>query len=555
MRLPLSKLTPYQILRDPLLNKGTAFTLEERTNLGLHGLLPSHVSTIEEQLQRRYQNFLSMKRGINRYIFLKNLQDRNEVLFYRLALEHAAEMLPYIYTPVVGDASLDYSNIYVENRGLYISYEFKDQIDALLSSHDYEDVDVIVVTDGSRILGLGDVGIGGMTIPIGKLSLYTLFGGIHPEKTLPILLDVGTDNENLLKDPLYLGARHPRITGKDYDDFIERFVQAVKKKYPKVLLQWEDFSKNHARPLLEKYQQKICSFNDDIQGTAAVALSAILAALKSIKQSLKDQKIAILGGGSAGLGIAEYLLASMKLDGLSEKEALSRFFIVDMPGLIHSDLEKIDSHQRKFAQDSSSLASWKVQKKDHITLEEVIANGKPTILLGASTQPNVFTKTIVETMSSYCQRPIIFPLSNPTAKSEAEPANLIEWSQGRAIVATGSPFPPVQYEGRDYPIGQCNNVYIFPGVGLGIIASKAETVSDEMFLKAAATLSDHSPILKDPRASTFPKIEDLREISRKIGIEVAKLAFKQGVARSKASDIEKLIDETIWFPKYAPLKK
>lgn len=544
------KLNGYEILRSPLLNKGSAFTFKERTRFGLHGLLPAHISTMQEQVERRYKNFQDARSGIGKYIFLKNLQNRNEVLFYRLAHEHAEEMLPYIYTPTVGDASLDYSNIYADVRGIYLSYELKDQLDKILDHIPNKNVEAIVVTDGSRILGLGDVGVGGMTIPIGKLSLYTLFGGIHPGKTLPIFLDVGTDNEKLIADPLYMGAKHPRIKGKDYDDFIDVFVNAIKKKFPRVLLQWEDFSKNHARPLLDKYREHICSFNDDIQGTAAVALAAILGAVKSKKETLADQRIAILGGGSAGLGIADYILAAMKQAGIEEKEAYKKFFIVDINGLIHSQMSLSDVNQKRYAQEASVVTKWPVKEPSKITLEDVISNAKPTILLGVSAQPKTFTKSIIETMCSYCKRPLIFPLSNPTSRQEADPIDLIAWSKGQAIIATGSPAKPVEFQGKTYTIGQCNNVYIFPGVGLGVIASKPKKVTDEMFLKAANILSDYAPIVKDPYASIFPKIGDLRDIARHIGAEVALIAIKNHLAQVDEKNVTKLIENTVWFPDY-----
>jgi malate dehydrogenase (oxaloacetate-decarboxylating) len=537
-------------LINPLLNKGTSFTYEERTKLGLHGLIPPQISTIEQQVERRYRNFLQTPSDIGKYIFLKNLQNRNEVLFYRLALEHAEEMLPYIYTPTVGDASLEYSNIYSDVRGLYISYELKDQMDAMIVNYPYQDIEAIVVTDGSRILGLGDVGIGGMTIPIGKLSLYTLFGGIHPSKTLPIILDVGTDNAQLLADPLYLGSKHARITGKDYDDFVDAFVKAIKKRFPKVLLQWEDFSKNHARPLLEKYRKQICSFNDDIQGTAAVALAGILSALKACKKDLKDQKIAILGGGSAGLGIADYILQSLLDQGLSQEEAYQRFYIVDIHGLLHTGQTITDPNQKRYAQQQEKLKGWKVNNFQNISLLEVVENAHPSILLGVSAQPKVFTQQIVETMSKHCDRPIIFPLSNPTSKAEADPKDLITWSKGKAIVATGSPSRTVEYEDKHYPIAQCNNVYIFPGVGLGIIASKTKEVDDKMFLIAAQILAEHAPLLKDPNQSLFPSLKNLRSVARLVGIEIVKYAFSKGLAQVSKEDPVKIVDKNIWFPDY-----
>ena len=546
-----NKKSPYHILNNPLLNKGTSFTKEERDLYGLHGLIPPHISNIEQQVERRYHNFLQTSTDIGKYIFLKNLQNRNEILFYRLALEHVEELLPYIYTPTVGDASLDYSNIYSDVRGLYISYELKDKLDEILSNYLFQDIDVIVVTDGSRILGLGDVGIGGMTIPIGKLSLYTLFGGIHPARTLPIILDVGTDNPKLLSDPLYLGSKHQRITGKDYEDFIDLFVKTIKKRFPKILLQWEDFSKNHARSLLEKYRHQICSFNDDIQGTASVALSGILGALKASKKNLKDQKIAILGGGSAGLGIADFIVKAMVDSGIDEKSAYERFFIVDIHGLIHTNQNLQDPNQKRYAQNYSKISSWKVEKQDFISLEDVIDHAKPTILLGVSAQSKTFTESIVKKMSAYCDQPIIFPLSNPTSKSEADPKDLIYWSEGKALVATGSPPRVIDYKEESIPIGQCNNVYIFPGVGLGIIASKAKEVPDEIFLIAAKALSEHAPILTNKRGSLFPSLKVLRNVAKQIGLDVAKYIYSKKLHQSDEKTPEEAVEKTVWFPNYS----
>lgn len=546
-----NKKSPYHILNNPLLNKGTSFTKEERDLYGLHGLIPPHISNIEQQVERRYHNFLQTSTDIGKYIFLKNLQNRNEILFYRLALEHVEELLPYIYTPTVGDASLDYSNIYSDVRGLYISYELKDKLDEILSNYLFQDIDVIVVTDGSRILGLGDVGIGGMTIPIGKLSLYTLFGGIHPARTLPIILDVGTDNPKLLSDPLYLGSKHQRITGKDYEDFIDLFVKTIKKRFPKILLQWEDFSKNHARSLLEKYRHQICSFNDDIQGTASVALAGILGALKASKKNLKDQKIAILGGGSAGLGIADFIVKAMVDSGIDEKSAYERFYIVDIHGLIHTNQNLQDPNQKRYAQHYSKISSWKVEKQDFISLEDVIDHAKPTILLGVSAQSKTFTESIVKKMSAYCDQPIIFPLSNPTSKSEADPKDLIYWSEGKALVATGSPPRIIDYKEESIPIGQCNNVYIFPGVGLGIIASKAKEVPDEVFLIAAKALSEHAPILTNKRGSLFPSLKVLRNVAKQIGLDVAKYIYSKKLHQSDEKTPEEAVEKTVWFPNYS----
>ncbi len=544
-------LTPEQILNDPLLNKGTAFTDQEREAFGLHGFLPCHVSTMEEQLERRYQNFKEKPSSLAKYTYLSNLQNRNEILFYRLVYEHIAEMLPLIYTPTVGDVSLLFSVLYRKNRGIYLSYPLKDKMDAIISSLS-KDIDVIVVTDGERILGLGDVGIGGMAISLGKLILYTLFGGIHPARVLPIFLDVGTNNEILLNDSLYLGWRHPRITGKEYDDFVDNFVHAVKRRFPKVLLQWEDFAKLHARPLLERHREKICSFNDDIQGTAAVVLAAILSAVKLSGQTLKNQKIAILGGGSAGLGIAQLIYQALLMEGCSQREAKSKFYIIDVEGLVHSQLYHLDPELMSFARDHEELSSWHIPgERKKIALLDVIHNAQPTILIGVCAQSNMFTENVVKTMATYCEKPIILPLSNPTSRSEAHPQDLITWTQGRALIATGSPFDPVIFDGKSYTVAQCNNVYIFPGVGLGAIVARTPKMIDKMFIAAAHTLSEHSPMRKNPLAGLFPGLQDLRTVSREIAISIIRLAQEEGLSpKTDLSDIKKRIDQTMWFPEY-----
>lgn len=542
---------PMQLLNTPLFNKGTAFTKEERDEFGLHGLLPFHISTLEEQVERRYENFKEKPDQLSKYMFLSSLQNRNEILFYRLVSEHVSEMVPLIYTPTIGDVSEHFSILYRQHRGLYLSYPLKDKLDDMIASWPTDTIDVIVVTDGERILGLGDVGVGGMAIPQGKLALYTLFGGIHPGRALPIMLDVGTNNQKLLNDPLYLGWRHPRVSGEDYIQFVDLFVKAVKKRFPKVLLQWEDFARPHARPLLEKYRDQICSFNDDIQGTASVALAAILGAVKLAKGKLKDQKIAMLGGGSAGLGIAELIVQAMQLEGCSEAEARKNFYIVDIDGLIHTQMPRVYPEQKKFAQEIHALKNWQIVDPAKISLLDVVKNAKPTVLIGVSTQPNVFTEEIVKAMAISVERPIIFPLSNPTSRSEATPENLIRWTNGKAIIATGSPFAPVDFHGKKIHIAQCNNVYIFPGVGLGVVACKAPKVIDKMFIKAAQLLSEHAPMLKDPAAGIFPSLEDLQSVSRKIAIAVGHIAEEEGlVPKSSEKEIQQRVDQQIWFPEY-----
>ncbi len=550
MNLIELSMKPMELLTTPLYNKGTAFTKEERDSFGLHGLLPFHVSTIEEQVARRYENFQARGSELSKYIFLSSLQDRNEILFYRLVSEHVSEMVPLIYTPTVGDVSLHFSALYRQQRGLYLTYPLRGRLGEMIDSWPYEP-DVIVVTDGERILGLGDLGIGGMAIPQGKLALYTLFGGIHPGGVLPIMLDVGTNNQNLLDDPLYLGWRHPRVTGQDYDTFIDLCVKTVQSRFPKVLLQWEDFARPHAKTLLERYRDQICSFNDDIQGTASVALAAILGAVKLAKGNLEEQKIAVLGGGSAGLGIAELIVEAMKLEGCTDAEARKNFYIVDIDGLIHTQLPRTFPEQRKFAQDFNAVKHWPSAETGKYSLLDVIKNAKPTVLIGVSTQPNVFTEEIVRAMNSYEERPIIFPLSNPTSRSEAKPEDLIKWTNGKAIIATGSPFPPFHFNAKEYPVAQCNNVYIFPGVGLGVVACKAPKVTEKMFIRAAQVLSEHAPMLKDPMGSIFPSLEDLRSVCRSIAIAIGQVAQEEGlISTSSQKEIESRVDKKMWHPEY-----
>lgn len=498
------------ILHDPLLNKGTAFTLEEREKLGIRGLLPPVVSTIEDQVARRYLNFAGRTNDLAKYLFLTALQDRNETLFYRLVLEHVEEMLPYIYTPTVGEASLQYSNILKKTRGVYFSYPNAEHIDSIVRNIPRKDIDVIVITDGERILGLGDLGVGGMVIPIGKLSLYTLFGGIHPARCLPVCIDVGTNNASLLDDPLYLGWQKQRIQGEPYLDFVDKVVRALHQRFPDALIQWEDFAKANARPLLEKYRHEFLSFNDDIQGTAAVALAAMLSGVSALGEKLTEKNTVIFGGGSAGMGIAHLIKEALVEQGLSTDEADKRLFIVDREGLVGNKMPFL----------------------------EVIKKYKPGVLIGVSGAAGAFTKEVVQTMASGCKTPIILPLSNPTSCVEARPKDLIEWTRGNVILATGSPFAPV----GDRPIGQCNNVYIFPGVGLGAITARSKSIPDRYFIKAAEILARHSPLKKDLQATPFPPLTELRAISAKIAAEIVRI--EQGTPG------EPFIDKAMWFPRY-----
>jgi len=553
-------LTGQLLLDYPLLNKGMAFTDDERRELGLLGLLPPHVSPMEEQLERNYENYRRKESDIERYIFLMALQDRNETLFYKLLGRHVSEMMPIIYTPVVGAASQMYSHIYRRPRGLYISYRHRGEIRQLLANAPHPDVAVIVVTDGERVLGLGDLGVGGMGIPVGKLSLYTLCAGIHPATTLPIFLDVGTDNQELLKDPLYIGWRHERVRGQEYDDFIEEFVGAVIETFPDALLQWEDFARNNARRLLERYQDRLCSFNDDIQGTGAVTLAGVLAAVKVNGERLSDQRLVMFGAGSAATGIADQIVAAMISEGCSEQEAKSKLWLIDVGGLIHTDRSDIEELSRPFAQPQEEIAGWQAVDFNHITLAEVVKNLQPTVLIGTAAQPGAFTQDIVQEMARHVARPIIFPLSNPTSRCEGKPIDLMAWTSGRAIVATGSPFADVPQSvtggGRPRKIGQCNNAYIFPGVGLGVIAAGARRVNQEMFVAAARALSEMSPALNDRMASLFPDLKDIRAVSRQVAIAVGMQAQRSGLAEaSSRAELERKVDEKMWAPRYLRYRK
>jgi len=549
-------LTGYLLLECPMFNKGSAFPEDERKEFDLLGLLPPHIATMEEQLVRTYDNYQQKTTAQERYIFLTSLQDRNETLFYRLLQEHITEMLPIIYTPIVGIASQHYSHIYRRARGLYISYPYRESIEAMLRSVPYADVRAIVATDGERILGLGDLGIGGMGIPIGKLSLYTLCAGIHPATTLPIMLDLGTDNQELLNDPLYLGWRHERVRGTEYDAFVEAFVQAVMHVFPDVLLQWEDFAKNNARPLLDRYRDRLCTFNDDIQGTGAVTLAGLLAATAVTGAQLSDQRIVILGAGSAATGICEQIVAAMVREGRTVDEAKAAIWLVDSHGPVHEGRMDLDSGKRAFAQPLERAVAYHLARPNGVTLADVVRQVRPTILIGAAAQPGAFTEPLVREMAQHAERPIIFPLSNPTSKGEAAPADLIAWTEGRALVATGSPFPDVRFGGRVFHNSQCNNVFIFPGVGLGVIAAGARRVTDAMFVVAARALSELSPARQDPTASLYPPLEQVRQVSRKVALVVGAEAQRAGLAEpTSPEELARRVDAAMWTPKYPRLTR
>src|SRR5690554_2256665 len=517
------------LLETPLLNKGSAFTREERTAFNLTGLLPPRYETIDEQVKRCYMQYSSFDTAINKHIYLRAIQDNNETLFYRLLQEHLEEMMPIIYTPTVGDACEQFSDIYRSSRGLFISYEDRDQMEDILRNATKRKVKVIVVTDGERILGLGDQGIGGMGIPIGKLSLYTACGGISPAYTLPVCLDVGTNNEKLLNDLMYMGARHKRINQNEYNAFVDRFMTAVRRRWPEAMVQFEDFAQPNAMPLLRKYRDEYCCFNDDIQGTAAVTVGTLLAACRSKGVQLKDQKVAFVGAGSAGCGIAEQIIQQMIAEGLTDEQARGQIYMVDRFGLLTEGMSDLRDFQQALAQPAKCVADWQ-HSGDYASLLDVMHCAQPSILIGVSGQPGLFTEQVIRAMHQYTKQPIIFPLSNPSRQVEAHPAHVIEWTNGEAIIATGSPYEPVKHQGEEYPIAQCNNSYIFPGIGLGVISVKARIISDEMLMAASNTLADASPRVQGTSKHLLPGITHIAELSKTIAFNVAKVAQQQGLA-------------------------
>jgi malate dehydrogenase (oxaloacetate-decarboxylating) len=545
------------LMSDPILNKGTAFSEEERTEFNLHGLLPPIIETLEQQCVRAYEAYKRKDDHLERHIFLRALQDTNETLFYALLYRHIVEMAPIIYTPVVAQSSINFSHIYRRPRGLFLSYPLADKMDEIIENRPNPDVDVIVVTDGERVLGIGDQGAGGMSIPIGKLSLYTGIGGIDPKRTLPILLDVGTNNQERLHDPEYIGWRHERITGQQYLDFVDKFVSCIKRKLPNALLQWEDFAKSHARPILDKYRDSLCTFNDDIQGTAAVTLGAIYKALTITGKKFSDQQIVILGAGSAGTGIAEYILQATISEGMDEDKARRHFFILDSKGLLQTTRTNLSEVQQKFAQSSELASGWSVREGKKIGLAEVVKNTSATILIGVSSQPNQFTESIIREMASKVDRPIIFPLSNPSDRAEAAPKDLIQWTEGRALIATGTEFPPVSFNDKTFKIAQCNNFYIFPAIGLGVVASEAKRVTDKMLIAAAIALGNFQGAKgnnddgADAESPLLPPIENMRDVAIHIAIKVAHQAQEDRVAQEMSE--QKVLDQIqkqFWIPEY-----
>jgi malate dehydrogenase (oxaloacetate-decarboxylating) len=542
------------VLRDPFTNKSTAFTPAEREELGLEGLVPPAVSTMDQQLARVYENYLVKPTSLERYIYLASLQDRNETLFFRLLHDHIDEMLPVVYTPVVGEACEQFSHIYREPRGLYISYEQRDRIDAILDNHPRPPA-VIVVTDGERILGLGDQGVGGMGIPTGKLSLYTACAGIPPYLTLPIMLDAGTNNQERLNDPLYLGLRHPRIRGSEYQGFIDRFVDAVMRKFPDTVLQWEDFLKANALTQLARFRDHLCTFNDDIQGTAAVAVAGVYASLRITGRPMRDQRIVLAGAGASAQGIANLFVSALREAGLSAEDARQRISTVDSRGLVTRARPEMEEFKAAYARPVEEVATYTCCDPAHITLEETIRNFRPTILIGTSGTSGLFTEAVVRAMAAVNDRPIVFPLSNPTRKSECTASEAIGWSAGRAIVATGSPFDPVVHDGRTHRIGQGNNAFVFPGVGLGLWVGRVRRVTDAMFLDAAQALAQLVSPADLDQGAVYPELTRIRDCSHAVACAVIRRAVAEGHASPAIlPGLEETVSRAMWFPKYRPIR-
>jgi malic enzyme len=550
-----------ELLNRRLLTKDLAFPLDERNAFGLHGLLPDRVLCIEEQLALEHEHLQRKSDALERYIGLAALQDRNATLFYRLLAEHMEEYLPIVYTPTVGRACQEFSHIVRRTRGIWLTPADRDRMAEVLRAAPYEDVRLIVVTDNERILGLGDQGAGGMAIPIGKLALYTAACGIHPVVTLPVSLDVGTDNQALLDDPLYLGYRAPRLRGAAYDAFVEAFVQGVHEVWPHCLIQFEDFKQHNALRLLARYRERIPCFNDDIQGTAAVVLGGVLAGLRHLEAAWPDQRVVLAGAGAAGTGIARLLRLAMVRSGMSEADAGAAVALVDSQGLVHDERVGLDDDKRDVAYPAAlatelGMALSEGGRSAQPALLDVVRALRPTILIGTTAHAGTFTEDVIRAMAAATDRPIILPLSNPTANTEALPVDVMAWTNGRALVATGSPFPPVDVEGQLREIGQANNVFVFPGVGLGAVASETREVTDAMFLAAAETVAAFVTPERLASGALYPSVVDLRTVSREIAIRVAAEAIRSGLSPlPETTDVEALIDAAMWWPAYAPYRR
>lgn len=543
------------ILVHPMANRGTAFTIQEREQLGLSGLLPSRVTTIEEQMRRSYAQYLRSPSPLAKFIQLAQLRDRNEVLFYRLLSEHLEEMLPIIYTPTIGEAIERFSHEYTGARGVFLSIDHPEQVERSLMDFemDADDVDLVVVTDSEGILGIGDQGIGGFQIAVGKLGVYTAAAGIHPRRAIPVVLDVGTDNLGLLNSDLYLGERHARVRGERYDAFIELFVQTVTRLFPNAMLHWEDFGAGNAHRILQRYSGSICTFNDDIQGTAAVVLAAVLAAVRLTGVPLPQHRVVIHGAGTAGVGIADLIREAMARAGTPPEDTHAAFYTLNSRGLVVEDSEGVRDFQRPYARTRAEVAGWTVADPHRITLEEVVREVRPTILIGTSARHGAFSEEVVTTMAAHCERPIIMPLSNPTSRSEAHPADVLAWTDGRALIATGSPFGTIRHGETYHTIAQANNALIFPGLGLGVSVVRATRVSDEMIYAAADALAGLMNEYR-PGASLLPSMSDLRVVAATVAKAVAETAERQGLARRPMTNPINDIYQRMWKPEYPRLE-
>jgi malate dehydrogenase (oxaloacetate-decarboxylating) len=543
------------VLTNPMLNRGTAFTTEQRQALGLQGLLPSGVSTLEGQLRRVYAQYRRQPDDLAKNVMLGNMRDRNEVLFYRLLAENLEEMLPIVYTPTVGKAIEQYSHEYRRPRGVFLDVNHPEDVEESLRNFglDSEDVDLLVATDSEGVLGIGDQGVGGIDISIGKLAVYIAAAGLHPRRVIPVVLDMGTDNLRLLNDEMYIGNRHARVRDERYDVLIEGYVTAASKLFPHAMLHWEDFGASNARRILNKYASQVCSFNDDMQGTAAVVLAAAFAGVKATGTQMRDQRVVIHGAGTAGIGIADMMRDVMIREGLSEQEAIRRFWAIDSRGLLTDNYAgPVRDFQQPYARPADEIATWPRRPGDSITLADVVANANPTMLIGTSTQSGAFTEALVRHMASTVNRPIIMPLSNPTSKAEAVPEDLIRWTDGRALVATGSPFPPVGYGGRTYTIAQSNNALVFPGLGLGVAVVRARRITDAMITAAADAVAAFAD--PTPGAALLPPVTDLRTVSAAVAIAVAQAAEEDGLTEQPLTDPVKQIHQAMWRPEYSPLE-
>lgn len=541
------------VLANPMTNRGTAFTETERQELGLVGLVPNTVSTMESQTRRVYEQFRRTTTPLGKHLQLAGVRDRNEILFYRLLSANLEEMLPFVYTPTIGEAIEKFSAEFGRTRGVFLSIDRPDDIERALLSYGLteEEVDLLVVTDSEGILGIGDQGVGGIQIAIGKLSLYTAAAGIHPRRAIPVVLDVGTDNLGLLSSDMYLGEKHARVRGEPYDLFLEQFVSTAKRLFPNAMLHWEDFGPTNAHRLLEKYRHDYCTFNDDIQGTAAVCLAALLAGVDVTGQPLDDHRVVVFGAGSAGIGIANLLRDTMLRTGAQEtvEEAYSRFYAIGVNGLYVDDQQNLLDFQQPYARSRAEVDEWDVADPNNITLMDVVRHAKPTILIGTSTRGGAFTEDIVREMAKNCRRPIIFPLSNPTSRAEAHPADLLAWTDGLALIATGSPFDPIDYDGVRYTIAQSNNALIFPGLGLGVATSRATQVTEGMIAAAAHALAGLVNAYR-PGAALLPGMSQLRMVSATVAVAVAKAAQAEGVARRELRSPIQEIYARMWQPEY-----